>query len=621
MAKEFPLLSVIGTPGTLARLAKCCRSFRVIFLHDEVWEALCTTTIDDVSSKGPSVSWHDFYGNWVLSARAWFQAYSHLAEEIVRDPSFSMRVEFGGKNLPDEWREAECLCMDGIGCTAFGVTGEVHMRWSDMDDEASLPKWTYGNSQRITQIRVIGSWNGSSYKVVEIDCAESGTCALDFARVDEAKCAGFKIDHMCFCEDGVNSDDEGYGEHWSEDLSIAVQIPSPHFLEAMMGQKQMKLSAAMWLDRSLTARVDDTGPMLFAEVRSAQRYMRDSLQIFDSDEEQPRLASLASSIPAPSWYNPQHAFHFRRLYGHQLQAWKRDSKDNLPMPGYKFSFDFSRTKTTSRDRFLMSLWCLDPYGNTTFAHHFIPCTTKSKFKCSLETPSVVTPNCGCHYFVGEVKPSTEVSVGFNGDSNEFELASLNLMMVPFVRIEGFDRGASLKAVIMDYGKRLVHRLILHTHPEVAKQVNADELAEHCSIYCQSQEPDLLAGKLCSCTFEDFDIMSEDSDGEEERVYWRNRRVCEQEKLISETSEARNFEPRTVWVSSMGEDGKFGPSQERVLTEADRPTVSRKPKKGSVWHGMAPLKRCQRCRCILTGLQDPFQRDGNLYRNFCFKCQT
>uniref|UniRef100_A0A6U6GMC5 F-box domain-containing protein n=1 Tax=Zooxanthella nutricula TaxID=1333877 RepID=A0A6U6GMC5_9DINO len=580
MVAEFRLVCAVGTPGTVGRLGKCCRAFRSIFTSEEVWKALCENVVgSDVMWKDTSTSWRDFYGQWCQSARAWFRAYARLGRGLAEHPSFSMRVEFIGEDLPEEWSESAELRVADIDITDLGITGEVHLTWSDSQPFASLPRWTCSTSRRIRRIRVLGGDAASQVTLLEVDAGDSRS-VLDFAKSELVECAGLSIDHWFCCEG-----DEDIDDRWYEELGISVRIPMDRFLAAVLGTEEAKAAGAEYLGRSM--RPDDTpaNPMLFAEV--------------DGSDAGDVTASLSRIWPSPTWYSPHHAFQFRYTYGSAFNLWRQqDAEETYPMPGYRFTFDFDKPAVTFRGAFFrssqnsLSLWCLDASGNTSFARHRMPCTLGSKYKCSfLDEPSaIITPTSVCNFVLCELQASRPVDVSAGGIGSVVELAALNILMMPFTKVKGFpDRSSLLNTVGVDYAKRLLHRFVAYTAPEVAGTSSANQKV---SEICQPENVDSIIRKLVQYDSPEFEIMSEDSDQEEEHGFWKCHMARRQQKLIDEMQMERHCEPAKV----------------------SRPSSSK-----SIWHRMAPLKRCGRCRCILTGLQDDFAEEGSIYRRHCFRC--
>jgi len=603
MAAEFGLLCSVGTPGTVGRLAKCCRAFRSIFTSDEIWKALCEDVVGkDVVWKDKATSWRMFYGDWCQSARAWFRAYTRLGRQIAERPSFGMRVEFLGTDLPAEWTDAAELRASSIDVADMGITGEVFLEWSDTDGFASLPRWTYSNTKRISRLRVLGGDAGdaaSRRTFLEVDAGASRSGVLEFARSEVVECAGLSISHGCFCEG-----DEDICDKWGEHLELSVHIPMDRFLAAVLGADEARAAAAEYLGRSPSLASSPANPMLFAEVGGR-----------DGDDV---IASLSRVWPSPSWYNPRHAFDFRRSYAHAFDQWQQPAPgDAHPMPGYRFTFDFDQSAMTTK-RFrsnLASLWCLDANGNTSFAQHRISCRVDSKFRCRfMEEPSVViTPESGCNFVLCELRGSEERADPAGGGDRVVELAALNILMLPFIQIKGFpDRSSLLSTVITDYTKRLLHRFVAYKMPDAAATSAADQWV---SEFCQTDDADGLVRKFALCNFPDFDIISEDSDQEEERSFWEDHMARQQEKRIRELQDARWFSPGTVFSFDLA----TGASEERLRTEADRPKVSRVSPARSVWFRMSPLRRCERCRCILTGPPNGFADEGCIYRTRCCRC--
>jgi len=95
-------VNAIGYPSVVGRL------FRTEYLDTEILEVSCQTLVGaDISMKRTSESGCAVHVSIRLSVRSRFRAHSSIVTEMVRDPSFSMRVEFVSKGLPDILAEAD----------------------------------------------------------------------------------------------------------------------------------------------------------------------------------------------------------------------------------------------------------------------------------------------------------------------------------------------------------------------------------------------------------------------------------------------------------------------------------------------------------------------------------
>merc|ERR1712032_246536 len=102
-------------------------------------------------------------------------------------------------------------------------------------------------------------------------------------------------------------------------------------------------------------------------------------------------------------------------------------------------------------------------------------------------------------------------------------------MMPFLQIKGSpDRSTLLSCVTMDYAKRLLHRLLAYEMPDSAGTSSADQSITQ---FCRAETAEEIVRRLVNSDFEGMDIMSEDSDQEDERSFWESHMAYQQEQLI------------------------------------------------------------------------------------------
>lgn len=553
LRRSLPRTLLATTPGAAGRLQRCCRVFRVIFSGEWLWEKLCRDhlTEEDLFAKPIPMTWRAYYASWAPSPLAWFRAYAKITK-LLAEGAISMSVCFHGEGVPASWAKAECLQVKEIRATEFGVTGHA-----GFDDSGELPEWDRA-SWRARGASVAVKLEGgvtADCKLLEVDCS---ACSRErvphfFEWVEHVgiRRAGLYLSNTCLGDD----DDD----HWVEMLDIVVMIPTARFLESILGLERMQKWAVDLL--GIGAGRPDSGLMVFAELRQQARFTREE-QVFESSEVQPVVAKIRAPMSLPSWRDLRRDFFFRRGYKHVLCE---TSDDPQPLPSFDFTFDFEEVRECTSDRFLLSFWCLDSSGRTSFASHFVPFSTNPiinsgrKAQCLLHAPAVITPDFDWTFFLAKltVRSGPHQLPMDAGPSPGVQ--QLHLIMPPFRLPERLDRSECLRAALLDFCQREVQQ-------EEERRGDGD-----------GDDDD-----------EDGPDFDSESDLEEEKSWWEDRAAVEQESLA-----------RKLWTARF------------VHRKPVKPTAS-----GSPWRGLAPLRRCRKCRCILTRLMP----NGGLFRERCFRCQ-
>jgi len=529
-------------------LQRCCRVLRTIFSGEWLWEQLCADLLadEDLCAKPAHQAWRSFYASWAPTPQGWLRAYATIARQLVEEGALSMSLRFeGGDSLP-EWQDAECLKVKDIRVTDFGVTG-----YAGFDEAVEPPPGWDISTGCIRGARVVARLGGAEARdctVLAVDCSdsdrESVPSFLEWVQCHlGVKCAGLHLSRTFWV--GIDEGDE------MEVLDIKVMIPTPRLLECILGPDRMRQWAAELLGiGGLGVRCPSDGLALFAELRQK------------SPGEQPVVARIRTAVPAPSWRDLRRDFFFRRGYKHVL---REACDDPQPMPSFDFTFDFEEARECSSDRFLLSFWCIDASGRTSFASHLIPFDTNPTFElsgrkaqCAAYVPAVIKPDCDWKFILAKltVRSGPHQLPVHRGASPGVH--RLHLIVPPFRLPECFDRDECLRAALADYARR------------------------------QARRGRPLAGAAPEALGDAAESDSE-SDREEERSWWECRAALEQESLACKLSWARVREPA---------GSRRAP-----------------PLRASPWRGLAPLRRCRACRCILTRLLV----HGGLERELCVRC--